>query len=487
MTRQIIISVLIQTVFIGMGSADTFRHRQTGETFTGFVTQKQNQGRTLVYNDTEKTFTPVKLAEYEVTRDQNGRRNSIMFIPISHGEAIVSREVAQATADAIVEASNGGHRYIVLEIDNPGGRGDYMKIITSAITNTTNCPVIAFISGGQFGGAYSAAVPIALACEKIYMAGDAVMGAIAPMVGRNPTPEAIAEYNQLFASDMMVSFASHAGNLAANRGRPAAVAMALLDKSIAIIEVEDPDKNRTFINKAELKPQQTVIRTISRVETEIITEQDAAGKVTTREITRHVLTLQAADAVGAGLAEKVVGSRDHLLTELASSDAQIAYTRTMESIIRRFVAAKRNLQGTIAQIGFLEHRVSQLKARLDYADELVGTSPTVIEQRRYTPLPGGYYGGPSDSRWREGRFPGRSDTIVIQKPSPEQINMLNELSVLLADLISAYGRLVVPMRRDPGILPPSMTPESLQRSHDSAILMRENIMARIRMIPPAVP
>ena len=41
-----------------------------------------------------------------------------------------------------------------------------MKIVTNAITETNNCPVIAYITGGDFG-AHTRRGP-GLACEKIY-------------------------------------------------------------------------------------------------------------------------------------------------------------------------------------------------------------------------------------------------------------------------------------------------------------------------------
>ena len=145
MSRQIALIVLVFAFCVALCPADTFKHRQSGEVFHGFVTQKQSREKTLVYVEKDKSFKPLPLAEYEVTRDDKGRRNSIVVIPIRFEEAIISKSVAQTIAKMIVDASNKGPRYILLEIDSPGGRGDYMKMISAAISGTTNCPVIAYI------------------------------------------------------------------------------------------------------------------------------------------------------------------------------------------------------------------------------------------------------------------------------------------------------------------------------------------------------
>ncbi len=486
MTRNITLSILILTACVALSPADTFRHRTTGETFTGFLTQKQNHGRTLVYNDKEKTFAPIPLAEYEVTRDNHGRRNSVIFIPIRNEEAIVSRDVAQTIADVIIDASNKGPRYIVLDIDSPGGRGDYMKIIASAIADTTNCPVIAYISGGPFGGAYSAAAPIALASEKIYIAGDAVIGSAAPLVGRNATAQNIAEYQELFASEMLAGFANYTATLAADRNRPVPIAMALLDKSLEIIEVESPDGNRTYIHKPDLKPQQTVVRTLSKVETKTLTERDAAGNTTIRDITQMLLTLRAPEAVRAGLADKLVGNRDELLADLNAADAQITYTRSIETAVRRYAAAKRNVEGALVQIDYLQQRVDQLQTQLTRAEEQIRTTPTTVEQRRYDNDFGResfYRGTPrTPRRVREipQRGPGRTDSVVVQEPSLAIPQLVNELAMTLADLIRTQRRVMGIVRRDPGVLPTTMTVDSLQRNLDGAVAMQDALVIRFR-------
>lgn len=485
MTRRITLTVLTAALCAGLAAADTFKHRTTGETFTGFLTQKKNKGMTLVYSEKEKSFTPIPIAEYDVTRDDNGRRNSVVFIPIRYEESIISQDVARTIADTIIDASNKGPRYIILEIDCPGGRGDYMKIVTNAITETNNCPVIAYITGGDFGGAYSAAAPLALACEKIYIAGDAVMGSLAPIVGRATTAENVAEYQELFSSDALAGFASYVASLASKNNRPVNLAMALLDKSLEIEEVRGRDGNTDYIHKPTITATQTPVRTLSKIETRTITERDANGNVTSREITQMVLTLRAPDAVRTRLADKLVGSREELLADLKASDAQITYTRNIETAVRRYVAAKRNVDSALVQIDFLQQRADNLQAQLDRLDEQVRTSPSTVEQRTVDP---GFYNRGGETWYRGGRGrdnrPGRrADSVVTQEPSIASGQLVDELAFTLTDLVRAYRRVTGLVKRDPGVLPTTVTPDTLQRNLDAAVAMQDNLIRRMRTMP----
>ena len=496
MFRQIALIALIVAFCVALCPADTFKHRQSGEVFYGFLTQKQSRDKTLVYIEKNKAFKPLPLAEYEVARDEKGRRNSIIVIPITFEEAIVSKAVAKTIAKMIVDASNKGPRYIILEIDSPGGRGEYMKMISTAISGTTNCPVIAYVSGGPFGGAYSAAATIALACEKIYIAGDAVMGSVAPVAGRSPAAGNATEYYELFNSDSLAGYGSYIATLAANRQRPALLAKAMLDKSMEIIEVEDPDGNRKFINKNDRIPEEAIVRTISRTESHSVTEATGSG-TKTRDIMKMVLTIGADEAVGAGMVDKVVGSRNEILADLGVADAGITYVRTIQAAVKKYVAVKRNVDKSIAQTDFLQQRVDELRTQLDRADEQVRTNPTTRQQRNYN---GGYDPYNSDStrrdriystnRSRNSRNSRRSGTgrndyrgsesVMALEPSTATFQLVEELAYTLTNLVGEYRRLTGLVRRDPGALPTTLTIDGIQRRLDASIALQRNLMMRFR-------
>lgn len=495
MSRHIILIALVFAFCGALCPADTFKHRQSGEVFHGFVTQKQSREKTLVYVEKDKSFKPLPLAEYEVTRDDKGRRNSVVVIPIRSEEAIISRSVAQTIVQTVIDASNKGPRYILLEIDSPGGRGDYMKMISAAISGTTNCPVIAYISGGPYGGAYSAAATVAMACEKIYIAGDAVMGSVPPVVGRSPATENVEEYYELFSSDNLAGYGSYMAVLAANRGRPKALAMALLDKSIEIIEVEDPDGNRKFINKTDSKAQEAVVRTVSKTEAHSITEETQSG-TTTRNEMKMVLTIGADEAGRAGMADKVVGSREEVFADLGTADAGVTYSRSIEKAVKKYVAIKRNVDKSIAQVDFLQQRVDVLRGQLDLADEQVRTNPTTRQQRRsdggYDPYDnygrGGerFYRGTTrrsqnSRRWTNRRGDTRgSESVTVSEPPVQMFQLVQELSMTLTDLIGEYRRLIGLVRRDPGALPTSLTMDGIQKRLNEAIALQRNLIARYR-------
>lgn len=491
MSRQIALIALVLAFCVALCPADTFKHRQSGEVFHGFVTHKQNREKTLVYVEKDKSFKPLSLAEYEVTRNDKGRRNRIVVIPIRHEEAIISRSVAETIAKTIVDASNQGPRYILLEIDCPGGRGEYMKMISAAITGTTHCPVIAYISGGPYGGAYSAAAVVATACEKIYIAGGAVMGSVAPVMGRSLAAENVTEYYELFSSDNLAGYGKYVAALAANRQRPTALAVAFLDKSMEIVEVEDPDGNRKFINKTDIKPQEALVRTLSKTEAYSITEENENGTAT-RNVMKMVLTIGADEARRAGMVDKVVGSRGEVFADLGAADAGVTYTRTIEKAVKKYVAIKRNVDKSIAQIDFLQQRVDVLRGQLDLADEQVRTNPTTRQQRLSE---GGYdpydnYGRGGERFYRGTGYRARtsrrsrsrrddirgSESVTVFEPSGQMFQLVRELAMTLTDLIGEHRRLMGLVRRDPGALPTSLTMDGLQRRLNEAAALQRNLM-----------
>ena len=118
----IILSLLTSVCF-----GDTFKNRQSGETFDGFVTQKRSRDKTLIFSTKVNKFTPVFLSEYDVEQNSKGRRNSVVVISIRLPEVMLSKVVSQELANSIVKASNNGPLFILLDIDNPGGRGEYTR------------------------------------------------------------------------------------------------------------------------------------------------------------------------------------------------------------------------------------------------------------------------------------------------------------------------------------------------------------------------
>ena len=180
-------------LFAGVCLADTFTNRQTNEKLHGYTTTRlpgsaQSARRddsspktTEAENGTMSVFTQEKgllklnLNEWEIARDNLGRNNKVIVVPVD--DAILYEIETDAFEKAIADGSDEGPLFILVEIDTPGGRIDLAHRMCTAITKNADCNVIAFIKGGQYGGAISAGAAVALACNKIYMAENTVIGA----------------------------------------------------------------------------------------------------------------------------------------------------------------------------------------------------------------------------------------------------------------------------------------------------------------------
>lgn len=497
MTRYTTIIVLIAALAMS-ATADTFKHRQTGETFDGFVTQKQNKGKTLVYLESENTLKGIPLAEYEVTRNYKGRRNRVVVIPIKTHEVIISEAISKMVAKTIIDASNKGPKCILIEIDNPGGRGEYMKVICSAITQSTNCPIVAYISGGKYAGAYSAACGVAFACEKIYIAGDAVMGSLGPVVTSRGSSMSTDEYNSLFGVVNLSGYSTYIAAIATNNHRPDVLAKAFFDKSIEIIEVEDQDGNRRFVAKDDRNPQESIIRTVSKVETRMVPSANNDGSQ--REITQMIVSLTADEAVRARLADKVVASRSEVLADLGISDAQVMVARGVENSVRKFTANQRNIKKELVKVDYLQERVDALTVQVNTLDEQIRTNPTTVQRQQYS---GNYNSrdiynrsypqsrrsraeSRSNSRTRAGSGRQRGDNLrqrqsITQTQAPAgAYALVQELAITSDNLVRGYRRVIGLSKRDEGALPAGITIESLQRRLDGVLALQSNLMARYR-------
>jgi len=208
MDRKIIFVLTVVYFCFGVVAADTFKHRQSGEEFDGFATQKSMRGKTRIYNEQKNGFEAVKLADYEITYNAKGRRSNVVVIPIIQQEVLLSQTISLKLAKTIAEASNKGPLFIVIQIDSPGGRGAYMKNICAAITQTANCPVVAYITGKEFGGAYSAAAGVAVSCPKIYISPNASIGSSAPVSGPM-SPQEQTDFFNTFAGPELAGYSNY--------------------------------------------------------------------------------------------------------------------------------------------------------------------------------------------------------------------------------------------------------------------------------------
>jgi membrane-bound ClpP family serine protease len=479
--KGLFITFLAATVWLGLpAKADTFKNKQTGETFYGFRTQKSTANKTLVYDDSTKKLMPLDLRDYEITMDDNGRRNSVVVVPITDAEILLSETVAKTVADAVVKASNTGPRFVLLKIDNPGGRGEYMKELCSAISKTDNCKVVAYIPGGSFGGAHSAAAILALACSKIYIAPLASMAAVGPFVGASGK-----DFVRMYSPDNLALFSVFAATLAEAHQRPILLARAFLDKKISLVEVIDTDGKKTIVEKDSRQPTQTIIKTICEGLSEPL-EQPAASAdkqiaiiiSIPPDIHNRVLNLTPGEAVRLKLADKIADSIQEVLADMNAADAQIANAPGIDTVVRQFTAAQKNIRQRLAKIEYLEGRTAILEQQLKVAGQQIQTTLTT---RTQTPnMSSNPDNKVRDTRNRNkvGRI-SKSETTTSTESSAAVEQIKTELcDDVLPKLIAEYRQTIPTAKRWPGALPAEITVQTLEKNMNSAMVLAENICRR---------
>ncbi len=480
--KNIKIAALISVLFAGLALSDTFRNLKTGDTFTGFSTTRSVGPRTLVYNSQKDKFEPIVIKEWQITIDQKGRRNRAVIIPIKQEKILLSKVISEKVADALIDASNKGPRFIILEMDSPGGRGEYMKIIVDAITDKIKCPVVAYISGGPYAGVYSSAVGIALACDKIFMAGHSTMGSVAPMAGAGD----LEEHKLKYSPPSLRIYGGFLSALAQQNGRVSAVAAAMVDDNIDILLVKDPQGNASYVSRSDRSPSQTIVKSLTKQDF-VTVEDDQQEK---QIVKKYTINLTAAEAVEVGMADKVVESRTDLLSALDSKDVDIVSGPDFKRDVRRFEANERNMRSIYASIEYLEQRVAELDQQI-YQMSLRQDESTVtreyyrnegrwsrtlgFEDSDDTPGDRDRYIG-SSGRQRE--VAEREIVMETQNIGVTIEDLLFDLEITLSNLLDDYSAAVNFANRYPGLLPVGVSLSDLQKKYDQVAVMYDDLVIR---------
>ena len=493
--------IIVACVISAAGYADTFKHKESGEVFTGFVTQKTAGGKTLVYNSEEGKMTPVVLSDYDITYDRKGRKDNVYLLELTNPEILLSGAVSTKVAAAITETSNRGPQAIIIQIDSPGGRGDYMKTVVDAILKTKNCPVIAYISGGTYGGAYSAAAIIALACEKVYINSVAGIGAVSPVSGEYFSDENYAYHLSLYNSESLLTYSSYVNALAQKRNHLEELLLrAFIDKRISIIEVVDINGSRQFIGKDDRQPTQTLIRTLS----EGMTVPQKTTELSPEDVIGKVLSLTAQDAVDLGLASAYAESAVEILSDMQMAELKITPIPGIETTIKKYTAAKRNISESLAIIDFYEKNIESLSEQFTTIDKQLrlGTQTREVvrgevgyrTRRSRERFPSNYdyyyYNQSTGDIARTGRNRRRDDNryptaekITTEEPLVSIQLIYTQLTGSLRDLVSEYRKTLNLTKRWPGGLPPELNRSTLQKNMDSASAELDNLY-RYRPVYP---
>jgi membrane-bound serine protease (ClpP class) len=134
----------------------------------------------------------------------------------------------------LAEAEKLGAECIVLDIDSPGGEIDVMMDLLRMLGEHKDRQTVAYIRHE----ALSCAAMIALACQRIEMHPDAIMGDVGVIVGAPLTP---FEYvPEKLRSPIVTTIRT----LADSSGRPAALAEAMVDKDITVYRAQHRQDGR---------------------------------------------------------------------------------------------------------------------------------------------------------------------------------------------------------------------------------------------------
>lgn len=319
-----------------VASADTFTHRNGQTVYHGYATQTVIDGKTLVHTQ-EDGAIELNLAEFTVVPNAKGRNNTVAVIPVK--DVIRYELVTAAFEKAVVEESNKGHLFILIEIDCPGGRTDLAERMCAAVTNTRNCKTVAFIHGGPQSGAYSAAAALALACNEIYMAPATSIGAATQYV-RTSSGQILdmkAAYGDSVGEKFQSVWRNFLAALAQQHNRSGLVAKAMVDKDIEVLEVLRGGKTLFIEGNEKLAGDQVVRVRCKKGE---------------------VLTLPAADAVDCTIADGVAATREELLSTLGFLEATLVLNPDVD-------AAQEELDRVIARFNRLNSMVDLKYKELD--------------------------------------------------------------------------------------------------------------------------
>ncbi len=331
---NMVMASLTMLAFSAACFADTFTHRGTGELLHGYATSRKDNGQTTVHTQ-ENGEVKLNLRDWRTTPDRLGRNNKVILLTLDN--QIMLRIEIEALIEALTEAADEGPLFVLLEIDTPGGRIDYTKQICSAITRTANCQVIGFVKDGKYGGAISAGAAVALACDKVYMADNTVIGAAALVTLSGSGPKDLKEtYGEDLGEKVSSAWRGYLAALAEHKNRPGLLAGAMVDRDVEVIEVSQADK-RLFIDPVNKRPDQQLVHTWSKK--------------------GSLLTLTAEEAIKCGIADKLVQSQAEILRDLNAQGAQLVINDAFQKAGEQFKRAKlrynrltKSLESEIGQI-----------------------------------------------------------------------------------------------------------------------------------------
>ncbi len=360
---MLIVSVLAGTLWLtAVCPADTFKHKQTGQTYHGYTLMAVNQGKNIVWTQ-EAGQLEIIAGQYDITYDVQGRNNIVAILAVD--DAIATEIETAAFEKAVVAEVNKGPLFILVEIDSPGGRVDLVMRMCSALTAVKWCPTVAFVKGGPNGGAYSGAAALAMACQKLYMAPGTAIGA-ATVVAHDEQGQAVdldTVVGQASSEKMRSAWRNYMASLAQQNQRPAALARAMEDKEIGVLQVRRGGKT-LYVESIAKAPSDEIVSVLC-----------PKGKL---------LTLTAMEAEATGMADKIATDIPELLGDLSASDALVTRNEDIKKskaelvkVVNKFKQLNDNLDRAFKELS-AKDKMNSLSRQ-----DLIKRYKNIIQQAKY--------------------------------------------------------------------------------------------------------
>ena len=241
--------------------------------------------------------------------------DSVYVIPVT-GE--IDQGLTVFLRRGIEKARNDDATHIIFDIDTFGGRVDSALQITTLIGSLQEITTVAYVGLKPEGSAvsWSAGALIAFSADRIYMAPGTSMGSAEPVMQT-------AEGTMESAGEKTVSaIRAQMASLAEKNGYPSAVALAMVDRDLEILEVFIDGKMEVMTRNE----YETLLRTsgddAAIVEGKVISAEGKLLSLTAEQLSAYGVssgTLSSTDAV---IESEGIGS--HRLVELSPSAADLA-------------------------------------------------------------------------------------------------------------------------------------------------------------------
>jgi membrane-bound ClpP family serine protease len=164
---------------------------------------------------------------------------------------------------------------------------------------------------------------VALACDRIYVANNTVIGAATLVSGeKNKAQLKDKNYEDVIDEKQSSAWRAYLASLAQQNNRPGLVARAMVDRTIEVIEVNQAGK-RMFIEPVNKKPEQQVVRTWNK--------------------SGSLLTLTAQEAVECSIADGLADSQQELLQKLQAGDANVVVDKKTANARKELQLAQRKV------------------------------------------------------------------------------------------------------------------------------------------------